>query len=302
MAPKAIIHVGFYKTGTKTLQLNFFSKHPEINYLGAPYNNLAALKFINYIKNTEEASYLPSIAKELFKPVYEVFDNNTNILALSDEDLTSYEFVDRLTMVRRLNDILGGIKLLVSVRNQITQLESYYFQALKWYLRPGGVEIPFQNFIEDTLPMPRISPVHNLLYFNLLHSYEKLVGRDSLVILLYEDFRANNIREINNISSIMNLSSLEHDISANVSENARVSAQSVFYRKVRKVFLPKSRLSRLIPKFISHKFHSAINKGAPASITWEEGMRLRLEDFFREDNQKLASKFNLDLASHHYPL
>ena len=35
-----IVHVGFHKTGTTTLQKDYFSKHPDICYLGSPSDDV----------------------------------------------------------------------------------------------------------------------------------------------------------------------------------------------------------------------------------------------------------------------
>lgn len=302
MTHKAIIHVGFPKTATTTLQAQFFSCHPELNYLGIPFHNDAAVALLHYVKDTEEAAYDSAVAQALFDEAAGTFDNASKTFAISDEDLTSYEFADRITMVRRLQDIFGMVKIIVSIRHQLHQIESYYFQALKWYLRPGGVEVPFKNFLEDTFAMPRISPVHNVRYFDLLCGYERLAGRDNLMVMLYEDFKADNAKGIEDIAAFAGIAPLPGAVSAETAVNLRIAGNAVAYKKFRKFFLPNAQLSRWVPAPVAGALHGLLNRSKPAIVDWDDTTKTELWDFFKEDNRKLAEHFGLDLARHQYPL
>jgi hypothetical protein len=302
MSTEALIHVGFPKTGTKTLQSQFFPHHPDVDYLGAPYDDAGVRDFISYIRDSQEASYRRDIAQKKFEAAILPLHSDGKIFAISDEDLTSYEFVDRLTMVQRLQELFGSVKIVVSVRHQLSQLESYYFQALRWYLRPGGIIIPFKNFIADTLPMPRVSPVHNVLYFDLCRAYEELVGSDSLKIVVFEDFKSDNSKTLHEICLFAGISGMSASISPVTAENVRATGPYMLYKKIRAVIAPSVAISRFIPAPITRKLRQIINNGAPASVTWDKETKNELWNFFKEDNRKLAARFNLDLERHNYPL
>ena len=124
------IHIGCPKTATTTLQNNLFAQHPEIASIGKPYDS----------REGELATQMYSlITKDDVN-----FDFNRCQQAISREKKSKYVDGVRVTMLseekifvspsfeeaaRRLKKLFPTAKIIVTIRNQLDLIVSWYCQG-----------------------------------------------------------------------------------------------------------------------------------------------------------------------------
>jgi len=131
---RMVLHVGVPKTGTTTLQLRLFAEHPEITYLGKPYDrpgvdeatNTAISQLVDAVWTRTSFEYDPDAARSLLARGMQgrVDDHASGPVVLSEEALTQASGADRLLKAKRLRRLFGHCRVLITIREQLAALRS----------------------------------------------------------------------------------------------------------------------------------------------------------------------------------
>jgi len=123
------VHIGFYKTGTTTLQKQVFPKLKTTEF----YGGNEALEFFYDIMFTDDLYY----NKDKHINYFGEFSSHKSVL-FSHEALSGFiHFIDitnRSLVAHRLYNI-GFSKIIITIRNQFEAIESLYSE----YIKIGGV-------------------------------------------------------------------------------------------------------------------------------------------------------------------
>ncbi|MEY8767063.1 hypothetical protein [Francisella philomiragia] len=176
------IHIGYPKCLSTSLQVDFFSKHSQLDHLGIGYNG-ENLKYRSSILNVYLEALLKArdiefthIHNNLFKTIC---DEITSSSGISHENLSfrfSNEDVDISQKVDRLYSLFGNeTKIIVIIRNQAALLKSLYKESLK-----TGLAIDYCDYI-------------NTLYRNKFHSYLNDFKYDTIIDYFSNKFDSKNI-------------------------------------------------------------------------------------------------------------
>lgn len=186
-----IIHIGYGKTATTTLQKNLFANHSELLYLGRPYTD----------ENVEKAMvsldlgmifYDPSVLKKIAEEYRKKADSENKILMLSEETVTYWDS-DRGRKIERLYAAFTPCKFIVTIRNQKSMLESYYsnygFRIKDIYGKPTSKCISFDEWLnmhyEESF---NYGYAGGLRYSYIIDFLVKKYGRENVGIFLFEQF------------------------------------------------------------------------------------------------------------------
>ncbi|MFK7935347.1 MAG: sulfotransferase domain-containing protein [Saprospiraceae bacterium] len=312
-----LIHIGYHKTGTTWLQHELF-KAENFTFQPLSLHNRAgdlARHFIygadNYLHNPFEDR-----EQEIRKNLAAILTKSSD-LAKDKTWVMSYERLsgsphcggfDAPIIARRLKKIFPKGKILIVIREQRSFLLSSYFQYLAT-LGTHSLE-QYLNTAYDT-KIPNFSP-HHVNYLPLIKHYLELFGRENVLVLPYEFFRADKQAFIQRLGDFLNK---KIDVS---------TARFEHYRNVKKyhftlyhfrwlhLFLGRTslnnhsilanRFSRTIGRF----FQKMLFKFIPKS--WNQRTQIKLQtqvnqwvgDRYQANNRELASLLDLDLGQYGY--
>ncbi len=322
---KMLIHIGYPKTATTTIQESLFVKlHEagEINYLGkADYSS-------NYYFNQAydlHRSFL--LSKSFNVDELKISSKKTNVI--SDEYFTiapcfleaelGIKGVDPFKYPQRLSTLfknaVDSIEIMVTIRNQKDSIYSYYVEHYKDFLDDKSNDTPtkfiFENGKRKTLRKERLK-IYSFL--DLLEKYEECFGKGNIRILLFEDLKYDPKFFCDQLSQIINVeSSLVETLLTGKHLREKKKSKTGYYAEVMKTkalgkIVKKLQKNDLVYKIISSykkrygknsKMLNAIRKLMYKEDSFfipklsEEEQNIIFQEF-RESNLKLSEKYNID--------
>jgi hypothetical protein len=294
MSDKIIIHIGYHKTGTTFLNNKFFSCHPEINHKGKPYSlDDPVREFIERIMNFKSFNLKRCVY------LYNEFIQNKNqrtVVTISDGRIIGQTYDSRESIVpERLRSISENFKVIVVLRNQIDYLSSIFIQHV-------GTKKTDKSFDEwfDMNWNEGVRLSSTIDYCSRISPYIDILGRDNVMVLLYEELRENpNVFE-KRICDFIGVSNDSFNIKNN--KNASNKRMTVFHYFIMRHPLLLSiaePISRFVPKNIKSYVLSKFNKANPELSLDRKNMVL---DLASSSNSMLVKKINLPLTRFEYPL
>ncbi len=203
---KKFIHIGFPKNFSTTLQRNFFSKHPNIAYLGIGIDSnlgyvddeieIATELYLKYAKDYKYAEREGEIIKA-FKKHFDQFEKNDKFqcLGLSSEHFSfpfTNDVIDTNQIAHRLKKIFkNDTKIIMILRNQVDIIRSLYRESIR-----VGYFGTFQDFTYYLYKFQERNYLYNFLYNNVFNTYSELFGADNIYVLFFENYRDDETKKL----------------------------------------------------------------------------------------------------------
>lgn len=303
-----VIHVGFPKTGTTTQQNHLFENHAQIVYLGKPYQDDRFQKEIHHLIMQESTIYQSSSLKEYMNSL-EVQDPGKKVIMISDEIMVSVSKVrDKGVVAQRIKDIFYPCKILITLRNQLDILMSTYISGCRLLTnvpaRYQGRFVALEDWLEYSYRNLERSHIGNFIYFNTIEYYSRLFGKDNVLVLLFEEFIHHKQDYIKKLSDFLTVDWQESmKLIETAHDNVRIDQSQFEFEHMWGGHLPirKSRWISGASK-IYYLFRKMSGKNKKAKVVIPHHWTDRLENIYKEGNQKLAESFNLPLHEYGYPL
>lgn len=320
---KLLIHIGYPKTATTTIQESLFVKLHEagkINYLGKSdyFSN-------NYFK--QSYALLRSLNLNQDFNVNDLKISSKKINVISNEDFTAtpwyleavlgskvidpFEYPQRLASL--FKNAVDSIEIMVAIRNQKDSIYSFYVQDYFLFMEDRNNDTLTKFIFEDNRTFRKEK--FKIFYFlYLLKKYEESFGKENIHILLFEDLKYDPKFFYNQLSQIINVeSSLVETLLTGKHLREKKKTETGYYAEVKKTkalgkVLNKLRKNDLVAKIItSYKERYGSDSKILDSIRKlmykedsilipklsEEEQNIIFNEF-RESNLKLSEKFNID--------
>ena len=199
---KLILHIGYPKTASTTLQEGLFlqlHKLGKINFLGRTVTSTHKKLFADGFTQDWVVDFRKHFImdKELPLPKYELSDILLNVI--SDEDLTvpaifnSIQFgVEKnpLDFVEPLHALLreaDDVTVLITIRNQVDLIPSSYLQKFR-YIYLYQPDLTFDSFIRDTSGGFRLETFQAFNFLQVADMYAKAF-KAKVVPIIFEDLK-----------------------------------------------------------------------------------------------------------------
>jgi hypothetical protein len=179
--PPVFVHIGLAKTGTTTLQRNYFSQAPAINYLGKKNGNIELTHANRAVTRRPDRKYDP----EETRNVFEKHLGAPGVAIFSDEDMTVYKFLHPRQMGARVGRLFRNPRLIYVARRPRDWIKSQYFFRLSTYNLDclNGIN-PWldRHFARDEVG----SDITEISFAETFRVFHDAAGKPPFLILPYE--------------------------------------------------------------------------------------------------------------------
>jgi len=305
-----VLHVGFSKTGTTTLQRHLFKNHSQIRYLGKPYPDETLQALVHRLIMQESLVYRASAVKEYMEnTLFDKPGDPGKTVVLSDEMLVSYSKArDKGLVARRLKEVFPAAKILFTIRNQFDILTAAYLSRgrLLTYVpkKYSGLHVSFDDWLELSLENIERSYLGHIDYIKTVDYYADLFGKENVSVLLLEEFVNHRKTYMEKLAAVLNIDIEEClKLTEDKHEHKEISQSQLNFERFRTRLYPLSRVPLvfgIVKPFFSLRGLFRKEKTAMAIVS--EKWRQRLGPMYREGNRKLVDFYGLPLGKFGYPL
>jgi hypothetical protein len=302
------IHVGFGHAGTTSLQLNFFSRRPDLFYLGTPYGEAGGL-FSN-LKYLDDFLLNEHQMLEWCRDVvYGDSRREGRPIVISDEtfcDTSEIYYCPRHVpgdiIALRLKRYFPTAKIIFTMRNQLEYVSSMYFNLKRNYAFLAGASLPeFHEWWEGMHTQARCLYLQNIDYSQMIEVYSHLFGKDNVLILPLEELKTHGARRyLDRLCRFMNLDLRESDVTDfSIPRNERMTV--VESRLAELVTAGSAEWSSVVRSLLEKESMAGLVANAPRlAIKYDDDQLREIRRVCVPGNQRLAAEFNLPLAEMGY--
>ncbi|HZS55555.1 MAG TPA: sulfotransferase [Bryobacteraceae bacterium] len=300
---RPLLHIGFHKSGSTTLQEALFSRHSQVANLGEPVENPDALAAM---RNAWEACCDDATLRTPFKLEYsqslwrKALENvpPEKLPVFSKERLTRFGYCGAPDCLpAKLHAIVGPAQIVIVIRNQIKLIESLY------YAKTDGDMTPDRWRTAETEGPQNRDRFHVYRYHAFAKAYADVFGRENVGIFMLEEL-ATDVESF--ARKLCNFIGIDGDEGSRLLRNkrlhSRTSQRGLAYAKLRSVVGRNIHLGVYAPKILVQVFSNFLSRGKPVAVELPRDWIEHLKSFYRTENARLAAEWGLPLQEYGYPL
>jgi hypothetical protein len=305
-----VLHVGFSKTGTTTLQKHLFSRHSQVHYLGKPYADDTLKTLVHRLIMQESLVYDPiPLKNHLEKEILSNINPAKKVILLSEEMLLSYSKArDKGLVAQRLKETFPSAKILFTIRDQLELLKAAYLSRGRQlnYVPPkySGLHVTFREWLALAFENIERSYLGHADYFKTIDYYGRLFGKNKVCVLLLEELIHNPGEYAGKLSDFLGIAADEtRELLAGKHANRGISRFQLESEALRSCWYPFSRsylISKLLKIYLGLTKNKRRNQDAEAQIP--PGWVDRIGELYRAGNRLLISEYGLPLEKYGYPI
>ncbi|TMJ89948.1 MAG: hypothetical protein E6G76_07200 [Alphaproteobacteria bacterium] len=189
--PFSIIHVGFARTGTTSLQLNFFSHRDDIFYVGEPYGKFGGI--FSHLRFTEDFKYdevylLRLCNEQIFaKTEGRPIVISDEILCDSPQRYLVPYLVPRDVIAFRLFKFFQPARIIFTIRKQEDYVSSVYLNLKRNSAFLDRITVPpLSRWYRAMVSQLRGNFLQNIDFHESIALYEQIFGRENILVLPLE--------------------------------------------------------------------------------------------------------------------
>ncbi len=312
-----LIHVGFPKCASTTLQENFFVQCEDVEYIGqcSPSVNMAAFEnsiFLSSLLSLEECVFeekyeevLATLKSVLSGTKPAVVSSELAMISHYQSGMGTVAATDRWVIANRYKRLFPNAKILMVIRNQLSFLRSYYAAAKRSSIPLTMSFNQWLSFQQDRFDNGLQSVFHIPDYQLIYEMYEKIFGMNNIKVMLLENFIKNSSEALADICRFIGINdSVAANFNLDDRRNTRNSYAQALLGKAAIGFRP---LKRVLPKSWNSRllhYHLMNAAGAvfPFQPEYSESWKKDLRTLYKKGNRKLNNKLGLNMEMVDYPL
>ena len=300
-----IIHPGFIKTGTTSLQDFLFFAHPQLYALGHPHSSSLDARISNALRRIEGFDDDPAELRSALAVALEACPAG-RVAILSDETLTA-DPRQTATTARRLYHHFPHARILFTIRRQEDLIRSFYGRHGRVLVNAPSpykdrhvsfvawLEHAYRNFPAGVLGVAN--------YARTIEIYRALFGGERIAILLLEERVADERSFAHRLSTILGIDgATTWQLLANRHSHQQETVRFVRYDRFRKHYPAAGRIMARLPGGIRAVGRGFLEGGNRQRAEFPPGWPERLRDLYRQGNRTLVEQYGLPLSEHGYAL
>lgn len=318
MSDDILVHIGYAKVASTTLQKQLFNKHPSVRFMGIyPVNNIGnnslecdlqnpyftdpkIKSFFELLNHSNQYSFDEQKAIQLRDAIMSKYHDNSKLTVFSDERFSSvfFSFPDYKIKLKRLYKLFPDAKILIMIRNQMDIICSQYrdhpFDPRDFH---NGKPVSIEKWIDLDLSNAEFSYLRSLKYDEMVYFCKNLFGVENVEVFPLEEWLYSFDDFIYRISYFMGIEQEKtFDLLKDKRENSGVSARYNRFRNIRRKISPFE-IQPFIPRFLLEW----IKKGKKHKVEINNRYKDYLDSFFEESNKNLIEQTGIDLKRYDYP-
>lgn len=303
-----VLHVGFHKCGSTTLQNALFARHPDIANLGEPIENPSALAALSNAWESccddpaRRKPYDLDRGRRLWQQALAGVECG-KVAVFSKERLTRYGYCGAPECLPpKLRALVGPARVVIMTRHQIRLIESLF------HSKTNGV-FSLERWLEKETQGPLNKERFHVYRFHAFaEAYAKAFGRENVGVFLLEDLAANAESFARRLCDFIGI---DADEGTRLLQGKRFNSRTRFhgttrrglvYSRARKLLGQRVHVSQYVPTYLVETFSSFLRRGRPMDVQLPARWVAELESYYRADNCRLAEDWNLPLKKFGYPL
>ncbi len=297
------LHVGYPKTGSTTLQKGLFAQHPEIAYLGRPFDEefWELERVILTASDSEFGKRLPRLAEVVESLVRGA---SRSPVVLSHEGFlrsTRHGGHDVLRTADRIRRVFAGLEqgdrrvsVMVCIRKQSDLFLSHFVQFVR------GDQNDLDRQVERLLVQPREGFAGTLFFDEVLGHYQSLFG-DALHVLLFEGMSDAPDAHMRRVCEILGVDAgVGAELSAGRHEKRKRRDQEFYLVEARET--PTFRAGALLVGLGLRRVGRALKRRSFLRVALSSSQIAAIGEVFVESNRATQERFELPLARHGYAI
>ena len=317
MRHNVCIHVGLPKTGTTFLQEEVFPNLSQVNYLGKRLA-LRETRGVAYLSEgisqfchallSETIHYREHEQRRLFERHVEPALEDKRINLVSEESFSDGT-VDRGLIAERFCDLFGPVKFLIAIRRQQDLAQSMYSDFLKRIPDERTRHLNFDRWLE--MHWRRLqgswferSELVRFQYYDLVAHYARLVGRDNVGVLVFEEMKDDPPCFTRRLAGFLGVDEAETEAAlareAPADMNTRASRSQRLAIRVGALAGLNGSVGDFLPRPVKTAIKGVVDRGDAKSIRLSAEWSDRIGELCRWDNERLAREWDLPLERHGY--
>jgi catechol 2,3-dioxygenase-like lactoylglutathione lyase family enzyme len=298
-----IIHPGFIKTGTTSLQDFLFFEHPGIHAFGHPHRSAVDVRVSQALRRIEGFDDDPAGLRSALDAALDAGPDD-RVPVLSDETLTADPKLTA-TVARRLHRHFPQARILFTLRRQEDMIRSFYgrhgrvlFDAPAPY---RDRHVRFADWLEHACRIRPAGVLGVADYQRTIEIYRGLFGQERIAIVLLEEWAADPQAFADRLAAILGVeAATTRQLLGSRRTHAQETARYVLYDRLSKRFPAAGRLATRLPAGVRTLGGGFLRRGDAQRAEFPPGWPERLADLYREGNRKLAQRYGLPLREHGY--
>tara|TARA_B100000745_G_scaffold300599_1_gene255787 strand:- start:9555 stop:10535 length:981 start_codon:yes stop_codon:yes gene_type:complete len=325
MENKFIIHVGYPKTGSKTLQKHVFTNLDSVHNASWywPESSMGKSATPKTVVNARSEMIENPNLKEWYemlvsnstgeeeirkktKEVIESISSKTDKpILLSYEKLTGIYGVSLRQRAARLKSALPHSEIIIVIRSQVDMLRSLY-DYLPYDPREGEYPskrriITFDSFVDIWLSDNDLRESFN--FHNTTQIYKDLFG-ESVTIIPFEGLFSLDDKPLSAFADVLKIP--KETLATLLRNKHENEASSVRLHKVRSIYYALTfgtPVHRILPRRIQELLVTVLNRHSPSLKTRVDdfpGTKRKIEEAYEYCNRKLDEQISVELSTYGY--
>lgn len=303
--PQLVIHVGYPKAGSTSLQRNLLIENPEINLLALirpprTGNQLQrspiTTEFYKSIHSYPEG-FDASQLKQTWRDHFQSWVREDQLNVLTSEMFTVNR-VPVLEVARRLGSLFAEARIFMVLRQQTEVLRSLYDM---YPYAPGTTDyVRFDSWLENALTNQHESIAGSLKYHSVVRAYQDRFGADRTGVFLFEELYRD---EASMLRAAQFLGTDPVATKARLQRKAENAASDHAFGALGRRILGRFHASQIFPKQAVRavkKLGAKYYKGKQTVLTPQQARRI--DEFYADDNAATAALLGRDLGALGYPV
>jgi hypothetical protein len=294
-----LLHVGLSKSGTTALQQLFFAKHPLIRNVGKP--DYAQDQRMMALRNWVMGEGPADPARDAFRHCVAPLLAGPNPVVISEENFSA-KVPERRAAARRLYDMFGGARILITVREPVAMLESLY---IAWLTHAGNryPYMPIEAWLEHQWRLWQDDGDSYMFRADgaaIADIYAGHFGAENVKIMLFEQLRSDPMTFCRQLAGFMQMQSdpALDEIGAALSQSKINQRKTTYDAGLAR--LPLQQLRPLIPGFLKSMLRRSFDKGTAAKTDIGPVWQSRLTEWSVASNLQLRDRWGLAVEQYGY--